>query len=102
MLNTVKNNDFSAALASSKAFVDFNATWCGPCRMVAPIVDELADEYDDKVDFYAVDVDDNPKIAADFGVSSIPTLVLLENGTEKGRIVGFRPKDALKEFIDNN
>ena len=100
MLNIVKNDDISAALSAEKAFVDFNATWCGPCRMIAPIFDELADEYDGKVEFFSVDVDDNGSVAAQFGVSSIPTLVLLRNGSKVQRIIGFKPKDVLKEVID--
>ena len=100
MLNIVKDNDFSAVESAAAAFVDFNATWCGPCRMVGPIFDELADEYDGKVEFFSVDVDENPDIAAKFGVMSIPTLVMLRNGAETERVVGFRPKEALKQILD--
>ena len=100
MLNTVKNDEFSAAENAAVAFVDFNATWCGPCRMVAPIVDELAEEYDGKVDFFSVDVDENSATAMKFGIQSIPTLVVLKNGREVSRVIGFRPKEALKDMID--
>ncbi|MBQ7990772.1 MAG: thioredoxin [Oscillospiraceae bacterium] len=100
MLNTVANNDLGAARTAAKAFIDFNATWCGPCRMLAPIVDELADEYDGQVEFYSVDVDENPDLAAEFGVMSIPTLVVLKGGQEAAKQVGFIPKDALKALID--
>ena len=78
MLTTVKNNDLSAAKSQPLAVVDFNATWCGPCRMLAPIVDQLADELDDRAEFYSVDVDVNPELAARFGVQSIPTIVYLQ------------------------
>ncbi|MBR4225180.1 MAG: thioredoxin [Oscillospiraceae bacterium] len=101
MLNTVVNNDLGAAKTAAKAFIDFNATWCGPCRMLAPIVDELADEYDGQVEFYSVDVDENPDLAQEYGVFSIPTLVVLKDGKAAAQKVGFIPKDALKSFIDN-
>ena len=101
MLNTVANNDISAAKSAAKAFIDFNATWCGPCRMLAPIVDELADEFDGKVEFYSVDVDENPDLAQEFGVMSIPTLVVLKDGAEAAKHIGFIPKDNLKALIEN-
>ncbi len=80
--------------------VDFWAPWCGPCRMVAPIVDELAGEYDGKVGFFKVNVDDNRKIANKYGVMSIPTLIIFKNGAPVGNIVGFRPKPELKKSLD--
>jgi thioredoxin 1 len=80
--------------------VDFWAPWCGPCRMVAPIVDELSGEYDGKVSFYKVNVDDNRKIANKYGVMSIPTLIIFKNGAPVGNIVGFRPKPELKKSLD--
>ena len=102
MLTTVTNNDMSAILASGAAFVDLNAVWCGPCRMLGPVVAELAAEYDGKVDFYSVDVDENPVIAQQFGVSSIPALAILKNGKVAASSVGFKPKDQLKDWIENN
>ena len=80
--------------------VDFWAPWCGPCRMVAPVVDELAGEYDGKVGFYKVNVDDNRKIVNKYGVMSIPTLIIFKNGAPVGNIVGFRPKPELKKSLD--
>ena len=100
MLTTVKNNDLSAAKTQPLAVVDFNATWCGPCRMLAPIVDQLADELDDRAEFYSVDVDENNALAQQFGISSIPCLVVLKNGQEFARSVGFLPKQALQDMLD--
>ncbi len=80
--------------------VDFWAPWCGPCRMVAPVVDELSGEYDGKVGFFKVNVDDNRKIANKYGVMSIPTLIIFKNGAPVGNIVGFRPKPELKKALD--
>lgn len=100
MLTTVKNNDLSAAKTQPMAVVDFNATWCGPCRMLAPIVDQLADELDDRAEFYSVDVDENNALAQQFGISSIPCLVVLKNGVPVEQAVGFRPKSAVRAMIE--
>ncbi|MBP0955009.1 MAG: thioredoxin [Oscillospiraceae bacterium] len=102
MLNTVLNNDFAAAKAAPVALVDFNATWCGPCKMLAPLIDKLADEYDGKVEFFSVDTDENDEIAAEYGIVSIPTLVILKNGEEVARDTGFKPEPVLRAFIDAN
>ncbi len=80
--------------------VDFWAPWCGPCRMVAPIVDELSDEYLGKVNFFKMNTDENPAVPSKFGIRSIPTLLIFKDGELKGSIVGFRPKSELKKRLD--
>ena len=80
--------------------VDFWATWCGPCRMVAPIVDELSDEYDGRVKFVKLNTDDNVKVASQFQIRSIPTLLVFKGGEPVGQIIGFRPKSDLKQRLD--
>ncbi len=80
--------------------VDFWAPWCGPCRMVAPIVEELADEYKGKVNFYKLNTDESPKVASTYGIRSIPTLLVFKKGEPVGQIVGFRPKGDLKKRLD--
>ena len=82
--------------------VDFWAPWCGPCRMVAPIVEELSEDYADQLTVCKINVDDNQSIAAKFGISSIPTLMVFKNGEVAEKIVGMVPKNTLKEAIDKN
>jgi thioredoxin 1 len=80
--------------------VDFWAPWCGPCRMVAPVVAELSDEYSGKMSFFKMNTDDNPQVPTKYGIRSIPSLLIFKGGELKGTIVGFRPKQDLKKRIE--
>ncbi len=92
--------DTDVMKADVPVLVDFWAPWCGPCRMVAPIVEELAGEYGDKVRFRKLNTDENPMVSAKYNIRSIPTLLIFKGGEQVGQIVGFRPKSAIKERIE--
>lgn len=102
-ITEVNVSNFDALLANDlPVLIDFWAPWCGPCRMVSPIVDQLADELDGRLVIGKCNVDENQDIAMKYGVMSIPTLVILKGGQEVNRIVGAMPKPALTAEIEKN
>jgi thioredoxin 1 len=85
--------------AEQPTLVDFWAAWCGPCKMVAPVVEEIAEEYGDQLKVAKMDVDDNRDTPSTYGIQGIPTLILFKDGEETARIVGFRPKAGMMDEL---
>jgi len=97
-------NDFSAKVlnAEKPVLVEFGASWCGPCKMLEPVLIELANEYDGRVAFYSVNVDTTPELVMDYGIMGVPTVILFREGKPHKRLTGYRPKHALeKAFLKN-
>jgi len=98
----IDDSDFDQVVLQAKVpvLVDLWAPWCAPCRMVAPVVEELASEYEGRVSFAKLNVDQNPRTASRYGIMSIPTLLIFKDGKPISNIVGFRPKAELKRSLD--
>ena len=94
--------EFEAAISKGVVVVDFNATWCGPCKMLAPVLEELSEEMSGKAAFYAMDVDDNQGVALRFSISSIPYVAVFKDGVKVDESIGFVPKPQLQAVIERN
>lgn len=98
VLHLTKDN-FQETITVGKSVVDFWAAWCGPCSMIAPSIEALAEKYDGTINVCKVDIDTEPELAQQYGVMSIPTVILFEDGVEKSRIIGVQPQEAIEQMI---
>ncbi|AGK55138.1 thioredoxin [Bacillus sp. 1NLA3E] len=101
-ISHVTDQTFSAETNSGVVLVDFWAPWCGPCKMIAPVLEELDSELGGKVKIVKVDVDENQETAGKFGIMSIPTLLVLKDGEVVDKVVGFSPKEALAGVLEKH
>ncbi|WP_282957914.1 thioredoxin [Abyssicoccus albus] len=101
LINATEQN-FDENINSGVQLVDFWATWCGPCKMIAPVLEEVATEMDGKANVVKVDVDENQSLAARYEVMSIPTLIVFKDGEPVDKVVGFQPKENLVQVIEKH
>ncbi len=99
-ITQVTDGSFAAEVAQGLVLVDFWATWCGPCQIVAPILEDLAGEYAGKIKVAKLDVDSNPQTAQKFNVRSIPSILFFKDGEHVDTVIGAVPKDMIQEKID--
>ena len=104
MVNRFDESNFDAEVLQSDlpVFVDFYADWCGPCKMMSPVIDKLAEEYEGRIKVGKVNVDENGDLAVKYGIMSIPNMVFFKNGEVADRVVGAIPKPAMKEKFEKN
>ena len=100
MAKVITDATFEQETKDGLVLVDFWATWCGPCRMQGPVIDQLDEEMGDKVTFTKVDVDENPETARAFGIMSIPTLLIKKDGEVVDKVVGYHAKEHLEEILE--
>jgi thioredoxin 1 len=102
-ITNVDHDSFQKAVLDSQkpVLVDFWAPWCGPCRAVAPVIEELTKDYNGKIGFAKLNVDEAPFVASKYGVMSIPTIILFKGGKPVKQVIGYKPKDQLKKLLDD-
>lgn len=101
-MQIITAKEFDATIAHGYTFVDFYADWCGPCQMMGPVLEDLAQDYQGKVAFVKVNVDQNMELAGRYGITSIPNMFLFKDGEVVNEILGYHSKADIKQFIDAN
>ena len=99
----IQGNEIETAssVKDKLALVDFSATWCGPCKMLDPVLKKISEELGEKVNFYHVDVDESPQASSQFGIRGVPTMIIFHDGQEIERMVGFRDRNSLQRQLDD-
>ena len=101
MLKHANESNFNEMTGKGLVLVDFFATWCGPCKMLGPVLEDMASDRD-SIDIVKVDIDESMNLARQYGIMSVPTLVLFKDGQVVAQTNGFQPKESIQQFIDNN
>lgn len=99
LIKHLNDNEFEKEIQKGVTLVDFHANWCGPCRMLAPVLEQVAKDLKGKAVIGKIDIDSEQKTAAHFQITSVPTMILFKNGKEVSRLVGLKNAEAIKEFI---
>jgi len=98
-IKKLEENDFTSAISKGIFLVDFYADWCGPCRMLAPVLDQVSRDVEGKASVCKIDIDQAQKVTEELQITSVPTLILFKNGKEVKRIIGLRDADFIKSFV---
>jgi thioredoxin 1 len=103
-LNPLLEDEFQSKVLNAKkpVLVEFGAPWCGPCRLLEPVLSELASQYDGQVDFYSINVDNTPELVMNYDIMGVPTIILFQEGQPQKRLTGYRPKHALQSVFLSN
>lgn len=101
-MKIVASNEFKNEIESGVTIVDFFATWCGPCKMLAPVLEGLSNEMEGKANFIKVDIDQSLDLANEFQIASVPTMVIFKDGQKVDQLVGFLPKERIQQTIEKN
>lgn len=101
-MKIVNSNEFKSEIESGITVVDFFATWCGPCKMLAPVLEGLSSDMEEKAKFIKVDIDQSLDLANEFQISSVPTMVIFKDGQKAEQLVGFLPKEKIQKAIEAN
>lgn len=101
-MKIVNSTEFRNEIENGVTVVDFFATWCGPCKMLSPVLEGLSSEMEGKANFIKVDIDQSMDLAGEFKIVSVPTMVIFKNNEKVDQLVGFLPKEKIKEVIENN
>ncbi|MCD4702271.1 MAG: thioredoxin [Candidatus Aegiribacteria sp.] len=99
----IKGNEVEEAASTIDkiSLIDFSAAWCGPCKMLTPVLEKVSDDLEDKVQFFHLDVDESPDMSSKFGIRGVPTMIVFHNGQEIDRMVGFRDRNALQTQLES-
>lgn len=102
MVEAITDNNFNEATDSGVTLTDFWATWCGPCKMQSPVIEQLDEESEGNVSYYKIDIDENPETPREFGIMSIPTLLVKKDGEVVEKLIGYHSKEQIEEILNKH